>query len=102
MIFAASPGDIIGPVATDNGWYVAKIGEPRLDIASPSDLEAIRNEYFLAWVRARLDDPSIVEAFENWQDFTPIDPMPQDVSPLLRTENFIFNIDEDPFASFEQ
>jgi hypothetical protein len=30
-----------------------------------------------------------VTDYQNWIDDTPQDPLPQDVSPLLRDENFI-------------
>lgn len=98
-IFDAQSGDVLGPIATDNGWYVALIGSPQLDVPAPSDLEAIRHEYFLAWMQNQLDDPIVAQDYDNWRAFIPLDPLPQDVSPLMRTEYFI--LPEDPFNTQE-
>jgi hypothetical protein len=59
------------------------------DILSPQDIEALRKQYFLDWVEGQMDDTAYVQDLENWEDFIPEDPLPQDVSPLLRDENVI-------------
>jgi parvulin-like peptidyl-prolyl isomerase len=87
-LFSAQPGDVIGPVALGDQWYVALIGEQNVEILSPDEVDQIRNEYFLNWIEAKMDDPDYLTDFENWESFTPQDPLPQDVSPLLREENF--------------
>ncbi|MCB9436462.1 MAG: peptidyl-prolyl cis-trans isomerase [Anaerolineales bacterium] len=85
-IFAANEGDVIGPFATDSGWYVARIGGVELDIASPSDLDAARKEFVRLWIVEKLDDPTYTVNYENWMEFVPTDPLPQDVSPMMRDE----------------
>ncbi|MCI0708921.1 MAG: peptidyl-prolyl cis-trans isomerase [Chloroflexi bacterium] len=95
-VFDAEEGDIIGPLPTAGGWYVGKVISFRLDLPQPADVEALRNEYFRNWIVERLDDPDYTTEFEGWRDFIPAFPLPADVSPLLRTENFV--IPDDPFV----
>ncbi|NDJ84733.1 MAG: peptidyl-prolyl cis-trans isomerase, partial [Chloroflexi bacterium] len=95
-IFAAEEGDIIGPIPTDNGWYVARVLDQQLDILQPGDITQIRNEYYRQWIIERLDDPDYTVEYDNWQDYVPTDPLPQDVSPLMRDENF--TLPDDQFA----
>lgn len=85
-IFAADEGDVIGPFATDLGWYVARINGVELDIASPDDLEAARKEFVRLWFVEKLEDPNYTVNNENWLEFVPTDPLPQDVSPMMRDE----------------
>jgi hypothetical protein len=33
-----------------------------------------------------MDDTSYVEDFQNWEEYIPQEPIPQDVSPMLRDE----------------
>jgi parvulin-like peptidyl-prolyl isomerase len=98
-IFFATPGAVIGPYATNAGWYIANILDRSVDIASPGDLEATRNEYFRQWVIERLDDPEYTVDYENWKDYIPLDPLPQDVSPYMRTE--FFTLPPSPFEGDE-
>ena len=88
-VFRADQGAIVGPFEVETGWYVGVVGQEVFDVLSPQDIDALRNEYFLNWIEARMDDPEYVQDFDNWVNFTPQEPLPQDVSPLLRTENFI-------------
>lgn len=90
-IFEAPPGTVIGPFPSEAGWYIANIMDRKLDIASPSDLEAVRDEYFRQWIIARLDDPEYTTVVQKddqdlYRDFIPLDPLPQDVSPMMRDE----------------
>lgn len=94
-IFDAEQGDIVGPFPTSEGWYLARIVSFALDIPQPGDLAAIRDEYYRQWIIERLDDPDYTEEFDNWLPFVPKDPLPEDVSPLLRSENF--SIPDSPF-----
>ncbi|MBI5960866.1 MAG: hypothetical protein HY866_19160 [Chloroflexi bacterium] len=88
-LFSAQQGDVIGPLPLGDQWYVALIGPQNVEILSPEEVDQIRQEYFLNWIESKMDDPEYVEDFDNWQAFTPAEPLPQDVSPLLRDENFI-------------
>ncbi len=88
-VFGADEGAIVGPFEVGTGWYVGVVGQEVFDVLSPQDIDALRKEYFLNWIESRMDDPEYVQDFDNWIDFTPQEPLPQDVSPLLRTENFI-------------
>lgn len=87
-IFAADQGDVIGPVLIPQGWYVGKVGPEVIDMMSPKDIDEARDQYFLDWVEGQMDDPDMVEDFDNWIEHTPQEPLPQDISPLFRTENF--------------
>lgn len=95
-LFSATDGDVVGPIATDSGWYVALVLGRQLDFAQPADIEALRQEYYQNWIIARLDDPNYSVDYSNWQDFVPFDPLPKDVSPLMRDEFFV--LPEFPFA----
>jgi hypothetical protein len=86
LIFASKPGDVIGPLQTQQGWYVVIVGEPSLNMLSPTEIENLRKQYFLNWVESRMDDTSYVEDFQNWEEYIPQEPIPQDVSPMLRDE----------------
>jgi len=86
-VFEANPGDIVGPIAMPQGWYVGKVGEEVFDTLSPDDIDTLREQYFLLWIEGRMDDPDFVVDYDNWVEHTPQEPLPQDVSPLLRDEN---------------
>ncbi len=88
-VFEANPGDVVGPFQITAGWYVGKVGEEVFDALSPKDIDALRKQYFLKWVEDKMDDPAYVTDYNNWIDYTPQEPLPQDVSPLLRDENII-------------
>lgn len=82
-IFRAAPGDVIGPLATAQGWYVARVIGERFEALSPREIENLRRQYFLDWLAARTDDPAYTVDYDNWIDAVPQDPLPRDVSPLL-------------------
>lgn len=88
-IFSAQVDEVVGPFALPEGWYVARVGREVFEVPSPQEVGAIRERYFLDWVEARMDDPSYTEDYENWFAHIPQEPLPQDVSPLLREENMI-------------
>lgn len=87
VIFDADQGAIIGPVRIEQGWYVGKVGSQVLDVLQPADIDVLREEYFLDWIEAHMDDPDMVEDYDNWILETPQEPLPRDVSPLMRDEN---------------
>lgn len=82
-IFRAGPDDVIGPLATGQGWYVARVVGERLEALSPREIDAVRRQYFLDWLAARTDDPAYTVDNGNWLGAIPQDPLPRDVSPLL-------------------
>lgn len=88
-VFAAGQGDVIGPFDLAEGWYVAKVGQDIFDVPQPEDLDAMRQQYFLDWVEAQMDDPAYTVDNGNWIEHTPQEPLPRDVSPLLREENMV-------------
>ncbi len=96
-IFEANIGDVVGPIATDSGWYVAVVINQELDILQPGDIQKARDDYFRQWILERLDNPDLVKIYEdNWKPFIPTDPLPQDVSPFMRNEFFV--LPPDPYA----
>ena len=98
-IFLADLGGVVGPIAIPQGWYVARVIREVYDVLSPQDIEALRKQYFLDWVEAKMDDPEYVVDYDNWIEYTPQEPLPQDVSPLLRDENVILpENSENPFG----
>ncbi len=94
-VFSAKPGEIVGPFELANGWYVAQIIGEKLETVSPSELDELKEQYFLNWVEAQMDDPKLVTDYDNWFEYIPEDPLPMDVSPLLHDENFILPAGED-------
>jgi len=88
-LFSAQPGEVVGPFALQEGWYVGKVSQQMIDFLSPEEIDTLRQQHFLDWVEGQMDDPAVVTDYQNWIDDTPQDPLPQDVSPLLRDENFI-------------
>ena len=95
-IFNANQGEIIGPFPAAEGWYLARIVSYEVDIPQPADLQALKEEHYRTWIVERLDDPNYTIDFDNWLGFVPDDPLPEDISPYLQTENFIL-----PDSSFE-
>lgn len=94
----AQLGDIVGPLATPQGWYVALIGQEVFEMLTPADIDALREDYFLGWIERQMDDPDLIDDYENWQDYIPQEPLPRDVSPLLVEENMVLPEDTgDPF-----
>lgn len=89
IIFASSEGEIIGPAYIGEGWYVGKVGAPVVDMLQPADIEALRADYFRQWIEGRMDDPTYVVDLHNWIEKTPQEPLPRDVSPLMRDEYFV-------------
>lgn len=87
QILSAGQGAVIGPEPLADGWYVAKVGAQVNDMITPEEIDAIRRDYFLNWVETQMDDPAMVEDFDNWMAYTPQEPLPRDVSPLMREEN---------------
>lgn len=87
-IYRAAPGEVIGPLPTGQSWYVAQVGTEVHDVPSPEDVDALRQQHFLNWIEGRMTDPTYVVDYENWLPYTPQEPLPRDVSPLLRDENF--------------
>ncbi|NDJ74943.1 MAG: peptidyl-prolyl cis-trans isomerase [Chloroflexi bacterium] len=85
----AAPGDIIGPFPVESGWYVGRVGLQVFQTLTPQEIEEARKQYFRDWITAQLDDPAVVVDLENWLAHIPQEPLPQDVSPLLRDENVI-------------
>ena len=97
VLFDASEGDIVGPIPTNNGWYVAVVLEQELDILQPGDIDQIREDYYRDWLNERLDNPELVVDFDNWGDFIPTDPLPRDVSPFMEDEYFV--LPPDPYEN---
>jgi len=85
----AAENEVVGPLPTPGGWYVARVVRPVMDTLSPADLDAWREQYFLDWMERLMDDPAWVEDYDNWIAYTPQEPLPRDVSPLLRDEYVI-------------
>lgn len=95
-MYDADVGDVVGPYPTDAGWYVAIILDEELDVFQPEDLDAMREDHYVNWINAQLEDPSFVTTDDMWRDFVPTDPLPRDVSPYMRDENF--TLPEDPYT----
>ncbi|MBN1565993.1 MAG: peptidyl-prolyl cis-trans isomerase [Anaerolineae bacterium] len=89
-LFAASPGAVVGPFEMTQGWYVAVAGDPVFDLLSVEEVNTFKQQIFLDWVEAQMDDPDTVQAFANWRDHIPTDPQPRDLSPLLSDANVIW------------
>lgn len=96
-IFDASIGDVVGPYPVNEGWYVAVVLDEELDILEPADVAQIEEEFYVDWINAQIDDPDYVTTDDLWRDFVPTDPLPQDISPMMRSENFI--VPTDPFLA---
>ncbi len=87
-IFDAEENSVVGPIETSNGWYVARVMDSELITLEPDEISALRNEFFRQWIVERLDDPDYTVVYDNWQEYVPTDPLPQDLSPLMRDEFF--------------
>lgn len=98
-VFNAAPDSVVGPIPTEQGWYVAVVGDEVFDVPLPSELEEMRKQYYLDWVESRMDDPEYVVEYDNWFEYIPQEPLPRDVSPLFHDENIILpETGSDPFG----
>ena len=97
-VFAADPYTVVGPIETEQGWYVAYVLGAQYEALSPTEIQNYRQRHFLDWVEGRMDDPLLVEDFENWVEFTPDEPLPMDVSPLLTDEYVTMPEQSDPLG----
>jgi len=95
-IFDAEPGDIVGPIEFEQGWWVAVVGNEVMGALTPTDIEEMRKQFFLTWIENQMDDETIVIDYANWLEYVPEDPLPKDVSPYLVDENVIFPEDGAP------
>lgn len=100
-VATAEPGTVVGPIATDLGWWVGIVLEPVIDQLAPTDIDALREQHFLNWIEERMDDPDYVEDYDNWFEHVPQEPLPRDVSPVLVEENVVIPQEwgDDPFGT---
>lgn len=84
---AKNENGTIGPIRTDGGYDLVVIEDRKVEIPQPGDVERAIQRAYVDWQTAQVD--SLVRAQDNiWQQLIPTDPIPVQVAPYMREENF--------------
>jgi len=84
---AKSENGIVGPIRTDGGYDVVVIEDRKMNIPQPGDIERAIQRAYVNWQTAQVD--ALVRAQDDiWKQVIPTDPIPVQVAPYMREENF--------------
>src|SRR5262249_4205639 len=72
-IWAAQPGQVIGPIKTAFGFHLVLIEGREVRPLSPADLARAREAAYKAWLQ-KARSSATIGIVENWQTFIPTDP----------------------------
>ncbi len=75
-----APGQTIGPIQTDEGYYIVKVLDSKVDVLSPAQIDELKALHFQNWLRGQVRSVAIDEV---WRSAYPDDPRPEDISPML-------------------
>lgn len=85
----AAPGNgLVGPVETAAGFEVALMEDRQVNIASPEEVEKAARQAFQRWQDERANSAYVTVLSDAWKQAIPADPLPREVAPFLREENF--------------
>jgi parvulin-like peptidyl-prolyl isomerase len=80
----AQEGDLLGPVAAGNNWFVILLEEKGTRIPGPADVELAQRFYVRDWETAQFGTGRVVETAE-WRNWVPFDPLPSEFDSSLAT-----------------
>jgi parvulin-like peptidyl-prolyl isomerase len=87
-IQASTGYGLIGPIATKQGFEVIHYEDRKTNVPNPEQVGAAQTRAYNTWLSARASSNFVVALNETWPQAIPADPLPRDVSPLMREERF--------------
>jgi parvulin-like peptidyl-prolyl isomerase len=87
-IQATDKNGLLGPIATKQGFEVVLVEDRKTNIPKPADIDEAYSRAFNVWQSNKASSGYVVVLSDIWQKVIPADPLPRDVSPLMREENF--------------
>lgn len=79
---------LYGPIATGRGFEVIQVDDRKVNLPKPAEIDQAQSQAFSAWQTGKANSSYVAALNDVWQKAIPIDPLPRDVSPLMREENF--------------
>jgi len=79
---------LLEPIATKQGYEVILYEDRKVDIPKPEDVARLQAVAFSNWQTNRANSNFVSPLSDVWKNAIPSDPLPRDVSPLMREENF--------------
>jgi parvulin-like peptidyl-prolyl isomerase len=87
-IQATDKNGLLGPIATQQGYEVVLVENRTTNIPKPADIDEAYSRAFNVWQSNKASSGYVIVLSDIWQKAIPADPLPRDVSPLMREENF--------------
>ncbi len=79
---------LLEPIATKQGYQVILYEDRKVEIPQPADVAKSEALAFSNWQTSRANSNYVAPLSDVWKEAIPADPLPRDVSPLMREENF--------------
>jgi parvulin-like peptidyl-prolyl isomerase len=79
---------LYGPIATGRGFEVIQVDDRKVNLPKPEEIDRTESQTFSAWQSDKVNSSYVAALNDVWQKAIPADPLPRDVSPLMREENF--------------
>jgi parvulin-like peptidyl-prolyl isomerase len=79
---------LLGPFKTDQGFEIYLVEDRQMQILKPNELQQAQAQAFTNWEISKLSADNVQTVSEVWKNAIPVDPKPEDVSPLLKTEHY--------------
>jgi parvulin-like peptidyl-prolyl isomerase len=79
---------LIGPFNTAQGFEILSVDDRRVNVPGPGDLEKAEDQAYVDWQSKKASSSFVATLSDAWKNAIPTDPLPRDVSPLMREENF--------------
>ncbi len=86
-VMASTGNSLLGPIATRDGVEIIQIEDRKVNVPKPGDIADAETKAFTAWQTDRASSNEVAALSDVWKQAIPGDPLPRDVSPLMREEN---------------
>jgi parvulin-like peptidyl-prolyl isomerase len=87
-IRTSSDYGLFGPFSAAQGFEIVLVEDRKLEMPKPGDISDAEAKAFAAWQTERASSNYVAALNDVWKKAIPADPLPRDVSPLMREENF--------------
>ncbi len=85
---ASTGNGLLGPLATNQGFEIILIEDRKINVPQPGDIAEAEVKAFTTWQTDKASSTYVAALSDVWKSAIPADPLPRDVSPLMREENF--------------
>jgi parvulin-like peptidyl-prolyl isomerase len=79
---------LFGPFDTGQGFEIVLVESRTVNVPKPGDISDAEGKAFTAWQSEKTSSNFVAALSDAWKKAIPADPLPRDVSPLMREENF--------------